>query len=93
MTSQLRVSTERRAQLLGDNHLAINSRDQEVLCGLTFEESQFLIDCGEVPQRDTAAMDRCDDLLRKHERARLRIAIADDESSADELRRPLTAKL
>jgi len=80
----LRISTQRRAQLASENLLALNSRDQEILHGLSFDESQFLIDCGEDPPADTADRERCGDLIRRHERARLRIATADDEGSASE---------
>jgi hypothetical protein len=88
----LKVSAAQRAQLLGDSLLAINSQGEEVLHGLTFEESQFLIDCGKKPPSDAAALDRCSDLARKHEQARLRIATADDESSASEASRLRTAR-
>jgi hypothetical protein len=79
----LRISNVRRARLLADGLLAINARSQEVLHGLTFEESQFMIDFGEKGTSDAKALERSGELALRHERARLRIATADDESGAD----------
>jgi hypothetical protein len=78
----LHMSATRRARLLSENLLAVTSRDHEVLHGLSFDESQFLIDHGGAQPGDGAARARCDELMCRHERARLRIATADDESSA-----------
>jgi hypothetical protein len=71
-----------RAQLAADNLLAINSHGQEVLHGLDFAESQLLVDCSGEPPSDAALRERCAELVVKHERARLRIATVDDESTA-----------
>lgn len=89
----LKISSERRARLLADGLLAINARSQEVLHGLTFEESQFLIDFDGDDQApgDAASPERRGELALKLEQARLRIATADDESSADEEQRPRVA--
>ncbi len=80
----LRIATDRRARLLADGLLAINSRSQEVLHGLTHEESQFLIDFDDMTPGDAATLERRCQLALRHEQARLRIAFADDEGSADE---------
>ncbi|QFZ86189.1 MULTISPECIES: hypothetical protein [Variovorax] len=80
----LRIPNDRRARLLADGLLAINSRSEEILHGLTHEESQFLIDAGEAAPGDAAALERRCELALRHEQARLRIAFADDEGSADE---------
>lgn len=80
----LEMSSERRARLLADSQLAINSRNEEILHGLTHEESQFLIDFDEAAPADVAALERRGELTLRHEQARLRIAVADDEGSADE---------
>lgn len=89
----LRISSERRARLLADGLLAINARSQEVLHGLTFEESQFLIDFDDDDgaAADDPSQERRSELSLRHEQARLRIATADDESSADEEQRPRAA--
>ena len=89
----LQLSSERRARLLSDGLLAINARSQEVLQGLTFEESQFLIDFDDGGHRagDAASMERPEELALGHEQARRRIARADDESSAAEEPRPSVA--
>jgi len=89
----LRISSERRARLLADGLLAINARSQEVLHGLTFEESQFLIDFDDDAGAadDDPSQERRSELSLRHEQARLRIATADDESSADEEQRPRAA--
>ena len=89
----LRISSERRARLLADSLLAINARSQEVLHGLTFEESQFLIDFDDDDGAadDDPSQERRSELSLRHEQARLRIATADDESSADEEQRPRAA--
>ncbi|MDQ0086464.1 hypothetical protein J2W35_006846 [Variovorax boronicumulans] len=87
----LRISNERRARLRADGLLAINAKSQEVLHGLTFEESQFLIDFGEETPGDTPMPERLAEFALRHEQARLRIAMADDESSADEEHRLRTA--
>jgi hypothetical protein len=81
---KLRISNERRARLLADGVLAINARSEEVLHGLTLEESQFLMDFGDGSPSDGTALERQGELTLRHEHARLRIATADDESSADE---------
>jgi len=93
MMQMLQLSSERRARLLSDGLLAINARSQEVLQGLTFEESQFLIDFDDDDQgaADAASMERRGELALRHEQARLRIARADDESSAAEEQRPRVA--
>lgn len=81
----LRIPSDRRARLLEDGLLAINSHSEEVLHGLTHEESQFLIDAGEAAEPgDGAALERRWALALRHEQARMRIALADDEGSADE---------
>lgn len=89
----LQLSSERRARLLSHGLLAINARSQEVLQGLTFEESQFLVDFDDGGQGagDAASMERREELALRHEQARLRIARADDESSATEEPRPSVA--
>ncbi|WP_432726878.1 hypothetical protein [Variovorax sp. W6] len=88
----LRMSNERRARLLADGLLAINARSQEVLHGLSFEESQFLVDFDDEQGKDDASsLQRRGELALRHEQARLRIATADDESSADEEQRPRAA--
>lgn len=89
----LQISTERRARLLADGLLAINARSQEVLHGLSFEESQFLIDFDDDAQApgDEPSLERRAELARRFEQARLRLATADDESSADEEQRPRAA--
>ena len=90
----LRISSERRARLLADGLLAINARSQEVLHGLTFEESQFLIDFDDDDDGaadDDPSQERRSELSLRHEQARLRIVTADDESSADEEQRPRAA--
>lgn len=89
----LQLSSERRVRLLSHGLLAINARSQEVLQGLTFEESQFLIDFddGVHGAGDVASMERREELALRHEQARLRIARADDESSAAEEPRPSVA--
>ncbi|BEP40947.1 hypothetical protein [Variovorax sp. V15] len=89
----LRISSERRARLLADGLLAINARSQEVLHGLTFEESQFLIDFDDDDGAadDEPSQERRSELSLRHEQARLRIVTADDESSADEEQRPRAA--
>ncbi|CAN7755085.1 MULTISPECIES: hypothetical protein [unclassified Variovorax] len=74
-----------------ENTLAINASGQEVLRGLTFDESQFLIDCAGQPPKD-AAQDRGSELALKHEKAWLRIATVDEESTSDEERPPIVAK-
>ncbi|MDQ0040743.1 MULTISPECIES: hypothetical protein [Variovorax] len=80
----LEISSERRARLLADSLLAINSRNQEILHGLTHEESQFLIDFDDDTPNDATTLERRCELALRHEQARLRIAVADDEGSADE---------
>ncbi len=89
----LQISSERRARLLADGLLAINARSQEVLHGLSFEESQFLIDFDDDEPSASGArsLERRGELSLRHERARLRIARADDESSAAEEQRPRAA--
>ncbi|MDP9991624.1 hypothetical protein J2W28_002801 [Variovorax boronicumulans] len=84
----LEISSERRARLLADSLLAINSRNQEILHGLTHEESQFLIDFDDDTPNDATTLERRCALALRHEQARLRIAVADDEGSADEEYRP-----
>ena len=89
----LQIPREVRDRLSAENLLAINSRGQEVLQGLSFDESQFLIDCRSRPRStDSAVLDRCTELALKHERARLRIATADDESTANSERPVLALK-
>jgi hypothetical protein len=78
----LQMSALRRARLSSENLLAVNSHDHEVLQGLSFDESQFLLDHGGAHPGGGATRERCDALMCKHERARLRIATVDDESSA-----------
>lgn len=80
----LRMSEAHRARLLADGVLAINARDEEILQGLSFDESQFMLDFDESPSSGADALDRHSELALKHEQARLKIATADDESSADE---------
>jgi hypothetical protein len=88
----LQIPTVQRTQLADEGLLAINSSGQEVLHGLSFEESQFLVDCAAQPANDAATLDRCNDLALRHERARLRIATVDDESTGDEERPVIAAK-
>lgn len=64
----LRISNVRRARLLADGLLAINARSQEVLHGLTFEESQFMIDFGEEGTSDAKALERSGELALRHEK-------------------------
>lgn len=78
----LAISEALRTQLSTENLLAINSHGQEILHGLDFDESQFLVDCKEQSPTDASMRERCAELVIKHERARLRIATVDDERVA-----------
>lgn len=80
----LRIPNDRRTRLLADGLLAINSHSQEVLHGLTHEESQFLMDFDENALADATTLERRAELALRHEQARMRLALADDEGSADE---------
>ncbi|MCY1232129.1 hypothetical protein D9M72_446050 [compost metagenome] len=80
----LRIPTDRRTRLLADGLLAINSHSQEVLHGLTHEESQFLMDFDDKTPGDATTRERRCELALRHEQARMRLARADDEGSADE---------
>ncbi|RZL89716.1 MAG: hypothetical protein EOP82_18320 [Variovorax sp.] len=64
--------------------LSIDARGQEVLQGLSFEESRFFVACMQKTPSDPAACDRFAALSVRHEAARLRLARADDESTGDE---------
>lgn len=83
---RLQMSSERRGRLLADGLLAINARGQEVLHGLTHEETQFLIDSDGETMSD-AMLERRGALMLRHEQARLRMATADDEASRGEAHR------
>ena len=80
----LRIPNDRRTRLLADGLLAINSHSQEVLHGLTYEESQFPMDFDDKASGDAATLERRAELALRHEQARMRLALADDEGSADE---------
>lgn len=80
----LDISDAQRAELSGRSLLAINSKGQEVLHGLSFEESQFFVDCARQMPAGSAELDRYTDLTHKHEAARFKIASVDDESTGEE---------
>ena len=81
---QLDMPDTQRAGLSARSLLAINAKGQEVLHGLSFDESQFFVDCARSMPSGAAELDRYADLSRRHEAARFKIATVDDESSGEE---------
>lgn len=84
----LRMSTALRRRLASQNAMAINAKGQEVLHGLTFEESRFVVGCpnGDALDISDKERDRYAGLILKHERARMRSACADRGIAKDEER-------
>lgn len=84
----LRMSTALRRRLASQNAMAINAKGQEVLHGLNFEESRFVVGCSDGDALDISdeERDRYAGLMLKHERARMRSARADRGIARDEER-------
>ncbi|KLN53283.1 hypothetical protein [Variovorax paradoxus] len=84
----LRMSTALRRRLASQNAMAINAKGQEVLHGLTVEESRFVVGCsdGDVLDMSDEERDRYAGLILKHERARMRSACVDRGIAKDEER-------
>lgn len=84
----LSMSATQRDHLSARNALAINSKGEEILHGLSFEESQFMIDCADkdADRMTQQEQDRYADLVLRHERICLKNASADDEVFKDERR-------
>ena len=80
----LDMSDAQRAEFSDRSLLAINSKGQEVLHGLNFDESQFFVECMREMPSGAAELDRYADLSRRHEAARLKLASVDDESTGEE---------
>lgn len=87
----LDMTEAQRAEFADRSLLALNSKGQEVLHGLNFEESQFYVDCTRDLPSGGAELDRYADLSRRHEAARFRIASVDDESTGEDERPPKLA--
>lgn len=84
----LTMSSELRRRLLSQNAMAINAKGQEVLHGLTFEESRFVVGCSDGNANDMSEeeRDRYAGLILKHEQARMRSASTDRDIPKDEER-------
>lgn len=84
----LTMPSELRRRLLSQNTMAINAKGQEVLHGLTLEESRFVVGCSDRNANDMPEeeRDRYVGLILKHERARMRSASTDRSATKDEER-------
>ncbi|MBT2303103.1 hypothetical protein J7E70_21875 [Variovorax paradoxus] len=80
----LEMPETQRTEFSERSLLAINSKGQEVLHGLNFDESQFFVDCARAMPSGAAELDRYTDLSRRHEAARFKLASVDDESTGEE---------
>lgn len=83
---RLSMSREQRRRLSARNALAINAQGQEVLHGLSFEESRFLIRCATRKRLTEDERERYDALTLRHERLHFREASLDEALSKDEER-------
>jgi hypothetical protein len=84
----LTMPAELRRRLSSQNAMAINAKGQEVLHGLSFEESRFVVGCsgGNANDLSEKERDRYAGLILKHEQARMRSASTDRSAPKDEER-------